>query len=95
MINALRNLEREINVLNRIKGTYEIYENPVIVVVQSLSCVQLCDPMECSLPVSCPSLSPGVCSDSCSIEMMMLFNIILKFLACAIKKVKEVKFIHI
>ena len=53
MINALRNLEREINVLNLIKGTYEIYENPVIVVVQSLSCIQLCDPMDCSMPVSC------------------------------------------
>ena len=36
------------------------------VVVQSLSCLTLCDPMDCSttgLPF--PSLSPGVCSNSC------------------------------
>ena len=64
MINALRNLERKINVFNLIKDTYEIYGKPVIIVVQSLSCVQLWDPMDCSTPVSCPSLSPGVCSDS-------------------------------
>ena len=32
MINALRNLEREIDV-NLIKGTYKIYEKPVSVVI--------------------------------------------------------------
>ena len=68
MINALRNLERKINVFNLIKDTYEIYGKPVIIVVQSLSCVQLWDPMDCSTPVSCPSLSPGVCSDSCQLN---------------------------
>ena len=35
------------------------------VVVQSLSCPTLCDPVDCSKPDSCPSLSSGVCSDSC------------------------------
>ena len=44
MINALRNLERKINVFNLIKDTYEIYGKPVIIVVQSLSCVQLWTP---------------------------------------------------
>jgi len=30
------------------------------------SCLTLCDPMDCSMPrLPCPSLSPGVCSDSC------------------------------
>ena len=35
--------------------------------VQSLSPVWLCDPMSCSMSrLPCPSLSPGVCSNSCS-----------------------------
>ena len=39
-----------------------------IVVFQSLSHVQLCNPMDCSrLP--CPSLSPGVPSDSCPLSL--------------------------
>ena len=33
MINALSNLEREIDVVNLIKGTYKIYEKPVTVVI--------------------------------------------------------------
>ena len=68
MINALRNLEREIDVVNLTKGTYKIYEKPVTVVVQSLSCVQLCDPMDCGMPTPCPSFSPEVCSDSCPLS---------------------------
>ena len=27
------------------------------------SCLTLCDPMDCSTPHFCPSLSPGVCAD--------------------------------
>ena len=31
-------------------------------------CLTLCDPMDCSMPrLPCPSLSPGVCSNSCSL----------------------------
>ena len=37
-------------------------------VVQSLSCVPLWDPMDYSTPrLHCPSLSPGVCSSSCEL----------------------------
>ena len=28
-------------------------------------CPTLCDPMDCSMPVPCPSLSPRVCLNSC------------------------------
>ena len=67
MINALRNLERKINVLNLIKDTYEIYGKPVIIVVQSLSGVWLLwSHGHTRLP--CPALSPGVCSDSCPLS---------------------------
>ena len=34
-------------------------------VVQSLSRVQLCDLMDCSTRLPCPSPSPGTCSNSC------------------------------
>ena len=36
----------------------------MVVVVQSLSHVQLCDPMDCSTPTSLSSLFPEVCSNS-------------------------------
>ena len=32
------------------------------------SCPILCDPMDCSSPGSCPSLSPRVCSNSCPLN---------------------------
>ena len=31
-------------------------------------CPTLCDPMDYSMPVFCPSLSPGVCSNSCPLS---------------------------
>ena len=38
----------------------------IILVVQSLSHVRLCNPMDCSVPrLLCPSPSPIVCSHSC------------------------------
>ena len=42
----------------------------VVVVVQLLSCVQLCDSVNCSTPgrLLCPSLSPGVSSNSCPLS---------------------------
>ena len=41
----------------------------MFVVSQSLSCVRLCDPMDCStLGSPCPSPSSGVCSDSCPLS---------------------------
>ena len=45
------------------------------VVVQSLSCPTLCDPVDCSKPDSCPSLSSGVCSDSYSLSWWCYPNI--------------------
>ena len=37
--------------------------------VQPLSCVQLCDPMDCSTTrPPCPSLIPRACSDSCPLS---------------------------
>ena len=39
------------------------------VVVQSLSPVRLCNPMNCRTPgFPCPLLSPGVCSNSCALS---------------------------
>ena len=39
------------------------------VVIQPLSHVQLCNPIDCSMPgLPCPSLSPGVCSNSCPLS---------------------------
>ena len=33
------------------------------------ACLTLCDPMDCSMPrLPCPSLSPGVCSNSCPLS---------------------------
>ena len=38
-------------------------------VIQLLSHVQLCNPIDCSMPgLPCPSLSPGVCSNSCPLS---------------------------
>ena len=35
----------------------------------SQSCLTLCDPMDCNMPdFPCPSLSPGVCSNSCPLS---------------------------
>ena len=31
----------------------------------SQSCQTLCDPMDCSMQLPCPSPTPGTCSDSC------------------------------
>ena len=47
-----------------------IYSYIVVVVVQLLSCVQLCDSVNCSTPgrLLCPSLSPGVSSNSCPLS---------------------------
>ena len=43
----------------------------IVVVIQSLSCVELfatlCNATDCSTP-SCPSPSPGVCSNSCPLN---------------------------
>ena len=38
------------------------------VIVQLLSHVRLCDPMDCSTRLPCPSPSPGVCSNSCPLS---------------------------
>ena len=35
----------------------------------------LCDPMNCSMPGFCPSLSPGVCSNSCPLSQWCHPNI--------------------
>ena len=41
----------------------------VVIVVQWLSCVQLCDSMDCDMPrLPCPLLSPGICSNSCPLS---------------------------
>ena len=32
------------------------------------SCLTLCDPMDCSIQLPCPSPSPGVCSNSCPLS---------------------------
>ena len=46
-----------------------IVDRYVVVVVQLLSYVQLCDPMDCSMPGSSgPLLSPRVCSNSCPLS---------------------------
>ena len=53
-----------INLINKVK----------VVVFQLVSCVQLCNPMDCSTPgflVLHSPLSPGVCSDSTSVESVM------------------------
>ena len=40
-----------------------------VAVVQSLSCVWLCDPIDCSTPgLTSPSPSPRVCSNSCPLS---------------------------
>ena len=36
--------------------------------VQSLSCVWLCDPMDCSIRLPCPSPTPRACSNSCPLS---------------------------
>ena len=43
-----------------------------VVVIQSLSHVQLCDSMDCTQHTR--PLSPGVCSDSCPVDLVMLTN---------------------
>ena len=51
--------------------------------VQSLSRVQLCDPMDFKLP--CPSLSPGVCLDSCPLSQWChptISSFVLPFSSC-------------
>ena len=49
--------------------TYGHDESNVAVVVQSLSCVWLCNSMDYSIPrLPCPSLSPGVCLNSCPLS---------------------------
>ena len=53
-----------INLINKVK----------VVVFHLVSCVQLCNPMDCSTPgflVLHSPLSPGVCSDSASVESVM------------------------
>ena len=55
------------------KGLYfkgESLENELGCCLVSQSCPTLCDPMECSkhARLPCPSLSPGVCSDSCPLS---------------------------
>ena len=42
--------------------------NYSFIVVQSLIHILLCDPMHCSMPGFCPSLFPGVCSNSCPLS---------------------------
>ena len=37
-------------------------------VIQSCPARRLCEPMDCSTPVPCPSLSPRVCSNSCPLS---------------------------
>ena len=49
-----------------------VIEFLVSIVVQSLLCPVLCNPS--TQGVHCPSLSPRVCSNSCSIESVMLSN---------------------
>ena len=39
-------------------------------------CPTLCDPMDCSARLPCPSLSPGVCSDSCLLSRWCYPNIL-------------------
>ena len=41
------------------------YKSKNIFVVQPLSCVWLCNHMDCSTRLPCPSVSPAVCSNSC------------------------------
>ena len=41
------------------------------------SCPTLCDPMDCSMPgFPCPSLSPGVCSNSCPLSWQCYLTIL-------------------
>ena len=69
MINALRNLERKINVFNLIKDTYEIYGKPVIIVVQSLSCVWLfVTPWSAASQASLSFTISWSCSNSCPLS---------------------------
>ena len=46
-------------------GIQKYYINNIVIVVQSLSRVRLCNPLECSHGLPCPSLSPGVFPNSC------------------------------
>ena len=58
----------------------------IIVVVQLLSHVRLCDPMDCSTPCFLVlQLSPGICSNSCSLNQWFLPTIssfVIPFSSC-------------
>ena len=45
-----------------------------IVVIQSLSCLTFCDPIDFSI-VCCTPLSPGICSNPCSLSQWCCLNI--------------------
>ena len=56
-------------------------------VVQSLSCVWVCNPMDCSMPtrLPCQSLTPGVCSNSCPLSRWChstIASFVTPFLSC-------------
>ena len=55
-----------------------------VVVVHSLSWVQLCDPMDCSTPGFPDPLSPGVCSNKCPLSWwcLIFYVIINEHLSC-------------
>ena len=57
-------------------------------VVQSLSCVWVCNPTDCSMPtrIPCQSLTPGVCSNSCPLSRWCHSTIsssVAPFLSCS------------
>ena len=48
---------------------WDLHHHVVVVVAESISCVQLfATPLTAACQSSCPSLSPGVCSNSCPLS---------------------------